>query len=87
MPSPHAEFSRRAGRWLLPTALLALAPKCLLCVAAYVGLGTALGLRTPEICGASADSVGAWATSLTWLAIAAAVAGVIAMRCGRSRNG
>jgi hypothetical protein len=38
--------------WLLPAALFAVAPKCLLCVIAYAGLGTAFGLGAPELCGA-----------------------------------
>jgi hypothetical protein len=44
--------------WLLPAALFAVAPKCLLCVIAYAGLGTALGLGGPELCG-STDRVSA----------------------------
>lgn len=71
MPSPRTDFARRAVRWFLPTALLALAPKCLLCVLAYAGLGTAIGLGGPEICGASTNSPGAWASSLAWPGIAA----------------
>jgi hypothetical protein len=38
--------------WLVPAALFAVAPKCILCVIAYAGLGTALGLGGPELCGA-----------------------------------
>jgi hypothetical protein len=49
LPSADRLFPR-----LVAGALLALAPKCLLCAAAYVGLGAALGLGGPEICGASA---------------------------------
>lgn len=66
LPRRH-EFSRRAVRWLLPAAVLALTPKCLLCVVAYVGLGAALGLGGSEICGASAGSAASWAWSLAWL--------------------
>jgi len=55
MSSPRAESPRfsRAVRWLLPAALPA--PKCLLCAAAYAGLGAALGLGGREMCGASAN--------------------------------
>src|SRR5438105_1274863 len=69
MSSPHAKSLRRtrAARWLAPAALLALTPKCLLCVLAYAGLGAALGLGGPEICGASAGSPASWASSLAWL--------------------
>ena len=56
MPSRRVEFARRAVRWLGPAAVLAAAPKCMLCVLAYAGLGTALGLGGPEICGATADA-------------------------------
>ena len=70
MPSRRTEFSRRATRWLLPAAVLALAPKCLLCVLAYAGLGAALGLGGPEICGASAGLPASWASSLAWLGVA-----------------
>ncbi|MBS0630446.1 MAG: hypothetical protein JSS11_00920 [Verrucomicrobia bacterium] len=55
MPSPHTKPLRRAVRWLLPAAALALAPKCLLCVLAYTGLATALGLVGPELCGPPAS--------------------------------
>jgi hypothetical protein len=47
---------KRARRWLLPAALLALVPKCVLCLLAYTGLGIALGLGGPELCGGTADS-------------------------------
>jgi hypothetical protein len=49
MPRPTLEILRG---WLLPAALLAVTPKCLLCVLAYAGLGAALGLGGPELCGA-----------------------------------
>ncbi|HEX2853406.1 MAG TPA: hypothetical protein VHO24_09220 [Opitutaceae bacterium] len=86
MPSPRTEFFRRAVRWLWPAALLALAPKCVLCVLAYAGLGTALGLGGPEICGAPADAPGAWATSLAWLGVAGGIgAGGFLASCCRMR--
>jgi hypothetical protein len=71
-----AEFPRRAVRWLWPATLLAIAPKCVLCGLAYAGLGAALGLGGPEICGASAASPISWATSLAWLGVAGGVATV-----------
>jgi hypothetical protein len=76
MSSPRNEFSRRAVRWLCPAALVAVAPKCLLCVLAYAGLGAALGLGGPEICGAPAGSPGSWASLLAWLGIAGGVGAV-----------
>jgi hypothetical protein len=45
----------RLRRWLVPVTLLTLTPKCVLCVLAYTGLGAALGLGGPELCGAVAD--------------------------------
>lgn len=49
MSRPRLEILRG---WLLPAALFAVAPKCLLCLFAYAGLGAALGLGRPELCGA-----------------------------------
>ena len=40
----------RWRRWLIPAVLLAVMPKCLACVAAWLGLAALLGLG-PEICG------------------------------------
>ena len=67
-----AETLRHPVRWLAPAALLALAPKCLLCVAAYAGIGAALGLGAPELCGAPVGTAGTWTP---WLLIAGAVLG------------
>jgi len=58
----------RARGWLIPAALLALTPKCLLCVLAYAGLGAALGLGGPEICGATSGTTGHW---IVWLPVLA----------------
>jgi hypothetical protein len=69
MSSRRVELPPRSIRWFLPVALLALAPKCVLCVAAYVGLGAALGLGGPELCGATGSPV-PWASSLAWLGVA-----------------
>lgn len=78
MLSRSAEFSRRAVGWLLPAALLALTPKCLLCLLAYAGIGAALGLGGPEICGATAGSPGSWAKSIALLGVGAATVGSLA---------
>ncbi len=53
-PSPFETRSRWRG-WLIPAALLALTPKCALCLLAYAGLGAALGLGGPELCGGAAS--------------------------------
>lgn len=51
MPSrPPENFLRRITRrrgWLIPAALFALVPKCVLCVLAFAGIGAALGLGGP----------------------------------------
>jgi MYXO-CTERM domain-containing protein len=52
MPPPPADCLRWARGWLVPVALLAIAPKCVVCLIAYAGIGTALGLGGPELCGA-----------------------------------
>jgi hypothetical protein len=57
MRSRRTERLRRAVGWSLPAVLVALAPKCLLCVAAYAGLGAALGVGGQELCGASSGAI------------------------------
>jgi hypothetical protein len=61
-----------ARGWLIPTALLALAPKCFLCLLAYVGLGTALGLGGPEICGTTDSTTHYWIACVLLLAVTTA---------------
>jgi hypothetical protein len=52
---------------LLPAALLALMPKCVVCVLAYFGAGAALGLSGPEWCRvAESGSAVSWVTALAW---------------------
>jgi hypothetical protein len=73
MSPPRSESSplcHRAARWLLPAALLALTPKCVLCVLAYAGLGGALGLVGPELCGGPGGSSVSWPTTFAWLGVA-----------------
>ncbi len=56
MSSPLLDRLRRARRWLIPAALLALIPKCFACLAVYAGLGAAL-FGGVEICGAASNSI------------------------------
>ena len=76
----------RLPRWLLPTALLALVPKCVLCVLAYAGIG-ALGWGGPELCGASPASDVDWARSVPLIAAVAGGAGWLMHRRRRARPG
>lgn len=69
MPRPH--------RWLIPAALLALMPKCLLCALAYAGLGATLGLGGPELCGGANPAL-SWMTALTLAGLVLGLAGVLA---------
>ncbi|MCX6955838.1 MAG: hypothetical protein NTV51_27150 [Verrucomicrobia bacterium] len=57
MSPPRTSLPRRTVRWVVPAALLALAPKCLVCLLGYAGLGAALGLAGPELCGAPESSL------------------------------
>ncbi len=70
MSSRLAEHSYRAVRWVLPAAALTVAPKCVMCVVAYSGLGTALGLGGPEICGMAATTPADWSGWLATLGVA-----------------
>ena len=74
MHSRLIEPMRRARGWLIPAALLTLPPKCVLCVLAYAGIGTALGLGSPELCGTTNNTTGHW---IAWLTVLAGVAAVV----------
>ena len=62
---------RRPIRALVPVVLLATLPKCMLCAAGYAGLGAALGLGGPELCGAASDA--ARLASPWWAALGVAM--------------
>src|SRR5262249_33257862 len=51
----RVERLRRVVHWVPAAAIVALAPKCFVCLVAYTSLGTGLGLRLggPELCGAA----------------------------------
>jgi len=61
--------------WLIPAALLAVVPKCMLCLLAYAGIGAALGLGGPELCGATTEPA-RW----LWLLPVIGTAGAIVTR-------
>ncbi len=52
-----AKARRHPVRSLGPVALVALVPKCGLCLLAYLGLGAAFGLSGREMCGAASGPV------------------------------
>jgi hypothetical protein len=72
---------RRPFRPLSAFALLALAPKCAVCVLAYAGIGAVLGSRGSVICGATTGSPDWWAPALILGGIAL---GIIGLLTGRS---
>jgi hypothetical protein len=73
-----AESLRRPLRPLASVALVALAPKCMVCVLAYAGIGAVFGLRGPEICGAAASG-GLWTSSPAQIGLAVGIVGSVAI--------
>ena len=71
MPGSPANRGRRLIRWVSAGTVFVLMPKCIACLAGYVGVGALFGIKLgPEICGASADPAGSpylWLTILTLL--------------------
>jgi hypothetical protein len=59
-------LGRRAG-WLLPGAALVLMPKCPACVAAYVAMGTGLGLSLGAAAALRSVTVALCLVALTFL--------------------
>jgi hypothetical protein len=55
----------RSGQWLLPAAVVALMPKCPLCVAAYIALFTGIGIS-------------AWAATWVQISVLALCLGFVA---------
>lgn len=70
MSRSRTKLLRRLG-WLPLAAGFALMPKCLVCLAAYAGVGALLGIKLggPEICGATASPAH---EAIAWVTIAAA---------------
>ena len=83
-PLPAVERSvRQRTVWrhaALPFVAFALAPKCVLCGFAYVGLGTLIGLADPDLCG-GANLPAKWSDWLVWVGIVPGlISGVILAR-------
>jgi len=79
--SPAPKYVRHSVRWLVPAALLALTPKCVLCLLAYAGIGSVLGLGAPEICGATEPSMTTlWSATFVLGAVALTAIGLYARR-------
>lgn len=55
--------------WLVPGTLLALMPKCPMCFAAYIALGTGIGLSLPAASFLRGSLIAISAGSLTFLVI------------------
>jgi len=60
-PASRWRRARKVAGWLIPGAVLALLPKCPMCLAAYVALGTGLTL--------SYASAHVLMCTLTWLCV------------------
>ena len=78
-----AEFRRRPVRALVSVGLLALTPKCGVCLLAYAGLGALIGLRGPEICGAAGPPRVSGIWPLTLLPVALGIFGWLMGPCLR----
>ncbi len=87
MSPRRVEIIRRSSGWLTAAALLTLVPKCVLCAAAYVGLGAALGLGGPELCGGSSSPTVPWALRLSALVVTLGVISLVtSFRCHHART-
>ena len=67
----------------MSAGLLTFAPKCVLCVMAYLAAGTALRFGGPELCGAPAGPGTHWLAWLPALGLALGAAGCFAHFRGR----
>lgn len=86
MHSSRAETATRRLRWLALATCVVAAPKCLVCLLGYAGLGAALGLAGPELCGAPSGSATPWGLSLVAAAIASGGIGFFLILRSRPRS-
>jgi hypothetical protein len=83
MPTPRrSDPMRRPLRWLAGAAALAIMPKCVLCLLAYVGAG-AVTFGRLETCGGSESD--ALRSVISWLGIIAG--GLCLLRLGMISRG
>jgi hypothetical protein len=66
--------------WLLPATLLALMPKCPVCVAAYVALLTGVGITIPAAAAIRTAMIAACLASLAFLTLRMALRGMAVAR-------
>lgn len=64
--------------WIAPGAVLALMPKCPACLAAYIALGTGIGLSLP-----AAENLRFTALALSGAVLGALVIRVVARHCNK----
>lgn len=72
-------FFRQPFRPLAAAGVVALAPKCVLCLAAYAGLGALLGIRSREMCGSAGPGF-PWREALAGAGLAVGIVGAVVRR-------
>lgn len=84
MSPSRTRLVARALRWAPAGAVLALAPKCVGCLALYLGIGAVFGLKLggPEICGEPASKFPVLA--FAWFALCVSVSIVLYFRRHRA---
>ncbi|WP_081888106.1 hypothetical protein [Verrucomicrobium sp. BvORR034] len=68
-PASKWRRGREIASWLLPTATLALIPKCPACVAGYVALATGIGISLPTASFVRGSLIALCLVSLAFLAV------------------